>query len=188
MSLADEGEDPPRRARRRQRAPSCALTPASGRRASRCIPFYGGAHLFKADTTRGSASWHCAASKPTRRIAATLAAGVGLPATTTLGDGDLAALYERVRAKLQREPIEDFRLDFEDGFGARPDAEEDAAAESSAREVATRAGERPAAAVHRHSHQVVRRRMEERAARARWASSSTRCWRRPAAACPTTSW
>lgn len=34
-------------------------------------------------------------------------------------------LAEAVRRKLLTEPIEDLRLDFEDGFGARPDAEED---------------------------------------------------------------
>ncbi|WP_421015763.1 DUF6986 family protein, partial [Glutamicibacter creatinolyticus] len=33
-----------------------------------------------------------------------------------------------VAAKLRGEPIEDLRLDFEDGFGHRTDAEEDAAA------------------------------------------------------------
>ena len=38
--------------------------------------------------------------------------------------------------KLQREPVEDFRLDFEDGYGNRPDAEEDGHAESAAVEVA----------------------------------------------------
>ena len=150
--------------------------------------FYGGAHLFKADTIPRLGELALRSLDAYAPDPATLAAGVGLAPTTTLGDGDLAALYERVRAKLQREPIEDFRIDFEDGFGARPDAEEDAVAESSAREVATRARERPAAAVHRHPHQVVRRRMEgARRAHAR-ASSSTRCSRRPAAACPTTSW
>ena len=35
-------------------------------------------------------------------------------------------VYDRVRAKLDREPIEDLRIDFEDGYGNRPDAEEDA--------------------------------------------------------------
>ena len=45
-------------------------------------------------------------------------------------------VYERVVEKLQREPVEDFRLDFEDGYGNRPDAEEDAHAVSSAAEVA----------------------------------------------------
>ncbi|TCC40209.1 aldolase [Kribbella speibonae] len=37
-------------------------------------------------------------------------------------------VYDRVRAKLEREPIEDLRVDFEDGYGNRPDDEEDAAA------------------------------------------------------------
>ncbi len=31
-------------------------------------------------------------------------------------------------AKLRREPVEDFRIDFEDGYGARSDADEDATA------------------------------------------------------------
>ena len=29
-------------------------------------------------------------------------------------------VYQRVREKLQREPVEDFRIDFEDGYGNRP--------------------------------------------------------------------
>jgi len=37
----------------------------------------------------------------------------------------LATIEERVREKLEREPIEDFRIDFEDGYGNRTDAEED---------------------------------------------------------------
>ncbi len=49
-------------------------------------------------------------------------------------------LAETVRArvidKLTREPVEDYRLDFEDGYGTRPDAEEDGHAVSAAREVA----------------------------------------------------
>ncbi|MCQ4083353.1 HpcH/HpaI aldolase/citrate lyase family protein [Streptomyces sp. RB6PN25] len=47
-----------------------------------------------------------------------------------------ADVYERVRAKLRREPIEDLRIDFEDGYGPRPDDEEDAAAARAARLVA----------------------------------------------------
>ena len=43
---------------------------------------------------------------------------------------------ERVLAKLKREPVEDLRLDFEDGYGTRPDAEEDGHAQSAAKEVA----------------------------------------------------
>ena len=45
---------------------------------------------------------------------------------TGLGAGLDAAVYERVRAKLATQPVEDLRLDFEDGYGNRPDAEEDA--------------------------------------------------------------
>ncbi|TDW71063.1 DUF6986 family protein [Kribbella pratensis] len=45
-------------------------------------------------------------------------------------------VYDRVRAKLEREPIEDLRIDFEDGYGNRPDDEEDAAAIAAARVLA----------------------------------------------------
>ncbi|MEU8222641.1 aldolase/citrate lyase family protein [Kribbella sp. NPDC048915] len=45
-------------------------------------------------------------------------------------------LYERVRAKLDREPIEDLRIDFEDGYGNRPDDEEDAATIAAAQALA----------------------------------------------------
>ena len=41
-------------------------------------------------------------------------------------------LRERVEAKLAREPIEDLRVDFEDGYGMRADNEEDAAARAAA--------------------------------------------------------
>ena len=41
------------------------------------------------------------------------------------GDEDLVG---RVLAKLEREAVEDLRIDFEDGYGARPDEEEDEAA------------------------------------------------------------
>lgn len=45
-------------------------------------------------------------------------------------------VYERIRDKLRREPVEDLRIDFEDGYGVRPDEEEDAAAVRAARLVA----------------------------------------------------
>jgi len=45
------------------------------------------------------------------------------------GDEDLVG---RVLAKLEREPIEDLRIDFEDGYGARSDDEEDEAAREAA--------------------------------------------------------
>jgi citrate lyase beta subunit len=43
------------------------------------------------------------------------------------------ALLDRVLRKLEDEPIEDLRIDFEDGYGTRPDDEEDAAARAAAR-------------------------------------------------------
>ena len=63
--------------------------------------------------------------------AATLAGIVGRPADRLADE-----VYDRVRAKLVREPVEDLRIDFEDGYGPRPDAEEDAAAVRAARLVA----------------------------------------------------
>ena len=45
-------------------------------------------------------------------------------------------VYDRVRAKLEREPIEDLRIDFEDGYGNRSDDEEDAAAIAAAEALA----------------------------------------------------
>lgn len=48
----------------------------------------------------------------------------------------LHTVYERVVEKLRREPVEDFRIDFEDGYGNRPEAEEDRQAAIAAQEVA----------------------------------------------------
>ncbi len=45
-------------------------------------------------------------------------------------------VYNRVVEKLQREPVEDYRIDFEDGYGNRPDAEEDHDAQRTAHEMA----------------------------------------------------
>jgi citrate lyase beta subunit len=42
------------------------------------------------------------------------------------------SVFERTVAKLEREPVEDFRVDFEDGYGYRSDAEEDGHAASTA--------------------------------------------------------
>jgi citrate lyase beta subunit len=91
---------------------------------------YGGAHLFKADTAAklGTAAlrvFHEHAPDPD-----TLAVVLDLTPETA------ARVHARVTEKLQREPVEDFRLDFEDGYGNRPDAEEDGHAGSAAAEVA----------------------------------------------------
>jgi hypothetical protein len=53
--------------------------------------------------------------------AAAFEAVIDLPGVT----GDV---LDRVRAKLAAQPVEDLRVDFEDGYGLRPDDEEDAAA------------------------------------------------------------
>ncbi|MFC0626214.1 DUF6986 family protein [Kribbella deserti] len=62
--------------------------------------------------------------------AAELAEALELPPELTV------EVYERVQAKLVREPIEDLRIDFEDGYGTRPDEQEDAAAIAAARALA----------------------------------------------------
>ncbi len=54
---------------------------------------------------------------------------------------DFSAVEARVRAKLAAEPIEDLRIDLEDGYGARPDDEEDRDVRAAAKALA---GEPPA--------------------------------------------
>jgi citrate lyase beta subunit len=51
---------------------------------------------------------------------------------------DAVDLESRVRSKLVSEPVEDLRVDFEDGYGARSDEVEDGHASSAARDLATR--------------------------------------------------
>jgi len=100
---------------------------------------YGGAHLFRADTARKLGATALRLLHEHARDADTLAGILGIP--PALAD----RVYTRVREKLEREPVEDFRLDFEDGYGNRPEAEEDGHAESAAAEIATgaRAGTLP---------------------------------------------
>jgi citrate lyase beta subunit len=91
---------------------------------------YGGAHLFAADTTAKLGAIALRTLREYAPDAATLSTALGL-------DRDLTArLYPRVVEKLEREPVEDYRIDFEDGFGSRPDAEEDGAATKAASQVA----------------------------------------------------
>lgn len=45
------------------------------------------------------------------------------------------SIYNKIIKKLQTEAVEDFRIDFEDGFGNRPDDEEDATAVQAANEL-----------------------------------------------------
>ncbi|MEU6370429.1 aldolase/citrate lyase family protein [Streptomyces sp. NPDC046931] len=85
---------------------------------------------FAADTVRSWGARALAALDEHAPDAASLATVLGLA-------DDLAEpVHDRVRAKLEREPVEDLRVDFEDGYGARPDAEEDQAAARAARLIA----------------------------------------------------
>ncbi|MEV4867757.1 DUF6986 family protein [Streptomyces syringium] len=85
------------------------------------------ADALAADTVRSWGDRALAALDEHAPDAAAFAAVLGLR-------DDLAEeVYERVRDKLSREPVEDLRVDFEDGYGLRPDAEEDAAAARAAR-------------------------------------------------------
>ena len=123
---------------------------------------YGGAHLFRAETARRLGDLALVTLGEYAPDAFTFARAVGLPGVEALpksGKHAAAAerqftkspeklrhenraawlaqrIYGRVLEKLQREPVEDFRIDFEDGYGNRPDAEEDQHAKLAAEEVA----------------------------------------------------
>ncbi|MFL5422619.1 MAG: DUF6986 family protein [Myxococcales bacterium] len=92
---------------------------------------YGGAQLFRSDSTGKLGQVALRALREHAPDAATLAAALGL------ADAGLAErVHARVVEKLEREPVEDFRIDFEDGYGNRPDAEEDGHAQQAAEETA----------------------------------------------------
>jgi len=94
---------------------------------------YGGAHLFKPDTVPKLGAIAQRTLEEYAPDSDTLAGAFGL-------DLRLAErIYPRLVDKLRREPVEDFRIDFEDGFGHRPDDEEDRYAEDTARHVAAAA-------------------------------------------------
>jgi citrate lyase beta subunit len=98
---------------------------------------YGGAHLFAHDTAEKLGRVSVRSLEDYAANAREFADALGIRATDPAQDGWLTeTVYARVKEKLAREAIEDFRIDFEDGFGIRPDAEEDAVAEKAAKEVA----------------------------------------------------
>lgn len=123
---------------------------------------YGGAHLFKADGARrlGDAALrtlqdyapdfvsfaralvlpgHDQLPGTATGVAKLTKALVARPDEVKKSDPQawlLHTVYERVLEKLRREPVEDFRIDFEDGYGNRPDTEEDQQAAVAAQEVA----------------------------------------------------
>jgi len=89
---------------------------------------YGGAHLFKAESAQKLGAVALRSLEEYAPDAQRLAGVLGISATEKI--------YARIVEKLRREPVEDFRLDFEDGYGNRPDSEEDSHAASVAGEVA----------------------------------------------------
>lgn len=93
---------------------------------------YGGAHLFTADSAPKLGALALAALDGFAPSAAIFARALGLHTENGLAE----TVRARVVDKLRREPVEDYRLDFEDGYGNRSDAEEDGHAASAAREVA----------------------------------------------------
>lgn len=92
---------------------------------------YGGAQLFRSDTAPRLGGMALESLERYAPDPETLAAAVGRE-----GDPLFATVYPRIVEKLEREPVEDFRIDFEDGFGTRPDPEEDQVALEAARHVA----------------------------------------------------
>ncbi len=93
--------------------------------------FYGGADLFQAGTVQRLGTIGRRVLADYAPDARKFSAALGLP------DGPLAdRMYTQVVDKLDREPVEDFRIDFEDGYGNRPDSEEDRHAVEAATEVA----------------------------------------------------
>ncbi len=123
---------------------------------------YGGAHLFKSDTPRKLGAIALQSLENYAANFAEFARAMWLEGADTLPIYDEAihklesqlagneekiksenfawwlawTIYNRVVEKLAREPVEDYRIDFEDGYGFRPDDEEDSHAVSAADELA----------------------------------------------------
>ncbi len=94
---------------------------------------YGGAHLFAADVTRKFSA------RALESLAAYAPNGPAFARALQIRLSERAAeeLYARILDKLRSEPVEDYRIDFEDGFGSRSSEEEDRQAIRTAEETAT---------------------------------------------------
>ena len=115
----------------RANAEFLARYPGESNRRQPVHTVYGGAHLFKSDTARRLGKLALRSLENYAHDAPALAEILGME------DRELAkTIFHRIVEKLEREPTEDFRLDFEDGYGNREDEEEDGHAASSAAEVA----------------------------------------------------
>jgi citrate lyase beta subunit len=91
---------------------------------------YGGAHLFKRNSAARLGGLALRALEEHAPDPAAFVRIFGMPAELA------ATVHPRVVEKLCREPIEDYRIDFEDGYGLRSDEEEDGHAVAAAREMA----------------------------------------------------
>jgi citrate lyase beta subunit len=92
--------------------------------------FYGGAQLFRAAVARKLGDRALQTLDEYAPDGASFAEAFGI------GNAALAATVRaRVREKLTREPVEDLRIDFEDGYGVRSGAEEDEHARAAVREL-----------------------------------------------------
>jgi citrate lyase beta subunit len=96
---------------------------------------YGGAQIFTAETARKMSESSLKTLETHAPDASALAKAFGQELKGS-NEAIWTKVYSRVKTKLEREAVEDFRIDFEDGYGNRPDAEEDGHAQSAAREVA----------------------------------------------------
>jgi citrate lyase beta subunit len=93
---------------------------------------YGGAHLFKSDTPAKLGKLALRSLKTYAPEVEEFAAAMGLDESKKLSH----AIYKKTVDKLEHEPVEDFRIDFEDGYGFRPDEEEDGDAVRASNELA----------------------------------------------------
>ena len=111
-------------------APFVKTYPGESGRRQPVHTVYGGAQLFKSDSAQRLGSLAVRSFETYAPDAKTFAEVLDIPAK--LAD----TIYSRVAEKLGREAVEDFRIDFEDGYGTRPDAEEDGHAVAAAQETA----------------------------------------------------
>jgi citrate lyase beta subunit len=94
---------------------------------------YGGAQIFSAETAQKMSTVALKNLKEHAPDASSLMRALG----EEKADPNLWNLiYNRILQKLTEEAVEDFRIDYEDGYGTRPDVEEDGHAETGALEVA----------------------------------------------------
>jgi citrate lyase beta subunit len=95
-----------------------------------------GAHLFTVDVAARLGQSALAALDEYAPDGASLAEATGVGAGAAEPVAFAGDIRRRVVGKLRTQPVEDYRIDFEDGYGSRPDDEEDGHAVSVAEDVA----------------------------------------------------